>query len=137
MPKHILVAEDEVLIAMLVQEHLTEAGYRVTVAGNGEEALQAWGRDRADAVVTDLSMPKMNGVELAHRLREREPTLPVLVVTGYADLATGIDDLRAAAPQITMVLQKPAPLTEVEREVARLLAAGELNEKRENGSPIH
>ena len=122
MPKHILVAEDEALIAMLMEEHLTEAGYRVTVAGNGEQALQAWNRDRADALVTDLSMPKMNGVELAHRLRERDPKLPVLVVTGYADLASGIDDLRESAPQLTTVLQKPTAFAEVEREVHRLLA---------------
>ena len=121
MAKHILVAEDEYLIAMVMSETLIEAGYRVTVCGNGEEALRAWDLDRADAVVTDLSMPKMNGVELAHRLREREPALPVLVVTGDADLATGIDDLRDSAPQLTTVLQKPAPLVEVERELQRLL----------------
>ena len=45
----------------------------------------------------------------------------MLVVTGYADLATGIDDLRDSAPQLTMVLQKPARFAEVERELRRLL----------------
>ena len=109
---------------MLMSETLIDAGYRVTVCGNGDEALRAWDLDRADAVVTDLSMPKMNGVELAHRLREREPTLPVLVVTGYADLASGIDDLRDSAPQLTTVLQKPPRFGEVERELQRLLTVG-------------
>ena len=121
--KHILVADDEALIAMLIGEQLIDAGYRVTIAGNGELALRAWNLDQADALVTDLYMPKMNGVELAHRLREQQPQLPVLVVTGYADLATGIDDLRDRAPQITTVLQKPMRVEEVEREVHRMLAA--------------
>ena len=122
MQKHILVAEDEGLVAMLLEDLLTDAGYRVTVAANGEKALEAWHRDRADAVLTDVAMPKMNGVQLVRRLREIEAALPVLVMTGYADLSLGIEQLQADAPERTAILEKPADLSRIEREMKRLLA---------------
>lgn len=97
---HILVVDDEILIALLFQDVLAAEGYRVTVAHDGLEALDADAADPADAVVTDLSMPCMGGRDLLAQLRARRPDLPAMVVTGYA----GAEDL--TGPR-TVVLGKP------------------------------
>ncbi|WP_245613140.1 response regulator [Skermanella stibiiresistens] len=81
---HVLLAEDEALIALMFQDALEVEGHRVTVARDGIEALEADARDPAEALVTDLTMPRMGGRELLEKLRERRPDLPAVVVTGYA-----------------------------------------------------
>jgi two-component system response regulator FlrC len=80
---HILVVDDEVLAAMALQSVLQRRGFRVSVAGDGQQALDIWDRDPADAVVTDLKMPRMAGDELAARLRSTAPLLPLIVASGY------------------------------------------------------
>lgn len=80
---HILVAEDEVLAAMALEDFLSFKGFRVTVAANGVEAIRHHERDPADALVTDLRMPKMDGQTLIREIRQRGATFPVVVMTGY------------------------------------------------------
>ncbi|QJE73327.1 response regulator [Aerophototrophica crusticola] len=80
---HVIVAEDEALVAMMFEAALSQAGYRVSLARDGQEALELLDQDPADAVVTDLRMPRMDGRDLILRLRARDPGLPILVVTGY------------------------------------------------------
>ncbi|ALG71489.1 regulator [Azospirillum thiophilum] len=82
-PFHILVAEDEVLAAMALEDFLSFKGFRVTVAANGLEALEHYARDRVHALVTDLRMPRMDGHALIREIRERDATLPVVVMTGF------------------------------------------------------
>ncbi|WP_372396532.1 response regulator [Azospirillum sp. HJ39] len=82
-PFHILVAEDEVLAAMALEDFLSFKGFRVTVAANGLEALEHYTRDRVHALVTDLRMPRMDGHALIKEIRERDATLPVVVMTGF------------------------------------------------------
>ena len=80
---HVLVVDDEVLAAMALQSVLQRRGFRVSVAGDGQQALDIWDRDPADAVVTDLKMPRMTGDELAMRLRSVAPLLPFIVASGF------------------------------------------------------
>ncbi|PWC32434.1 response regulator [Azospirillum sp. TSO35-2] len=82
-PFHILIAEDEVLAAMALEDFLTFRGFRVSVAANGVEAMERLARDPADALVTDLRMPKMDGHALIRAVREQDNNLPVVVMTGY------------------------------------------------------
>ena len=84
-PMHVIVADDEPLVAATVGGMLEESGYRVTVTGNGLEALEADHRDPADLLVTDLRMPRLDGVALVGRIRERHPHLPIIVMTGYSE----------------------------------------------------
>jgi CheY-like chemotaxis protein len=79
----ILVAEDEPLAAMVVEEVLIELGYDVLLAADGEEAMQLADCHRFDVLVTDLAMPRMTGWELIPRLRKQRPDLPVVVMTGF------------------------------------------------------
>lgn len=83
----ILLVEDEKELLAIVARVLRENGYSVEEAPDAEKALEIFDtkKDAFDLVCTDVSMPGMNGIELAERLRSRRPGLPVLLCTGYAD----------------------------------------------------
>ena len=78
----VLTVEDEALIALMLEDELAAAGFDVTLASNGKQALAAAGRVHYDAVVTDLNMPGVSGEELIASLRSARPSLPIVVLTG-------------------------------------------------------
>ena len=80
----ILVAEDESLAAMAIEEMLRDAGFDVLLAADGQQALEIAALNDFDLLLTDLRMPRLSGNELVRRLREGRPGLPVVVMTGYA-----------------------------------------------------
>lgn len=104
--KLILVVDDEAHITHVVALKLTNAGYRVLTAGDGEEAFEVATAERPDLVITDLQMPYMSGLELSKKMR-RTPELastPVLMLTarGYA-----LDQSELGQTNIRAVLSKP------------------------------
>ena len=85
--KTILVVDDDVLIAMSTVDMLEDLGHDVIEANSGDRALEILRGDRpVDLLVTDYSMPRMNGAQLAAAAREIRPELPILLATGYAEL---------------------------------------------------
>lgn len=84
MPPAILVAEDETLAAMAIEDMLRDAGFEVLLAGDGQQALEIAELHHFDLLLTDLRMPRLSGAELVRKLREARPGLPVIVMTGYA-----------------------------------------------------
>src|SRR5262245_33998399 len=81
-----LVVDDEEPVRRFVDRVLTEAQYRTTQAADGAEAIKvAAEHGPFDILVTDLMMPEMTGDELARRLRQNEPGLKVLYLTGFSD----------------------------------------------------
>ena len=116
----ILIAEDEEALRALVVRALTEAGHMVTAAADGGEALDILARENGafDLLLTDIRMPVMDGIALALAAARDFPTLPVLLMTGYADQrerALGLDAL------IEGVIAKPFTLAELRSEVADVL----------------
>lgn len=91
-----LVDDDEDLRAAMAQT-LGLAGYRVEAHAGAEAALAAIDADFAGVVVSDVRMPHMSGIEMFHRLRARDPDLPVVLVTGHGDVAMAVDALKAGA----------------------------------------
>ena len=91
-----LVVEDDALVRTMAARGLAEAGYRVLEADHGAMALEVIRRHpgRLDIVITDIGMPEMDGYELLRRLREARPDLPVLFMSGYADVDTDAPLLR-------------------------------------------
>lgn len=83
----VLLVEDEPGVRALAETVLKKLGYKVLVADDGEAALAIWNQHRAsiDVVLTDVIMPKMNGGELAQKLREMSPRLKILFMSGYTD----------------------------------------------------
>jgi two-component system, cell cycle sensor histidine kinase and response regulator CckA len=85
-PVSILIVDDEESIRTYVDRVLSKAGYRTTLAVDGPDAIGvAAGGGRFDLLLTDVMMPAMTGAELARRLRQGQPQLKVLYLTGYAD----------------------------------------------------
>ncbi len=106
---------------MALESWLVREGFRVSTAFNGVEALDCHGRDPADVLVTDLRMPRLDGRGLIARLRETDPDLPVLVLTGYRS-AERTGDLEGAAKGPIKVLSKPASPTEIVEILRAFLA---------------
>jgi PAS domain S-box-containing protein len=110
----VLVVDDDALVAASTAMMLDDLGYRTQSAASGEEALARLREDPAiELVVTDHAMPGMTGLDLAERLRRERPDLPVVMATGYADLAGG--------PGWLTRLEKPYRQDELATVVARLL----------------
>jgi CheY-like chemotaxis protein len=78
------VAEDDALLAETVVDALEGEGFEVTLAVDGLEALEAACSREFDALLTDIVMPRMDGMTLIRRLRATTPRLPVVVMTGHA-----------------------------------------------------
>jgi signal transduction histidine kinase len=85
--EHILVVDDEPDIAVMLTRMLETRGYRVSAFVSGPEALAAFRRSPAafDAVISDQTMPRLSGVELAREVHAQRPELPVILTTGYRD----------------------------------------------------
>ena len=94
--KRILVVDDEQEITLVLRSGLAKHGYDVRVAGEGEAALELFQAWTPDLVVTDLSMPNMNGLKLCERLREIS-SVPIIVLSVKGDEATKVEALDAGA----------------------------------------
>jgi len=121
-PLHVLVAEDEVLAAMALEDFLSRKGFRVTLAPDGLAAMECYRNDPPDAVITDLRMPRMDGRALIRELRARSATLPVVVMTGFLSLEPGEDDLTSDAWKPLEVLRKPVSPQMILDTLTRLMA---------------
>ena len=84
---HILAVDDDPLVLLNTAAMLEDLGHVVYQAGSGAEALQIMATQAVDLVITDYAMPQMTGVRLAEEIHERHPALPLLIATGFAELA--------------------------------------------------
>jgi CheY-like chemotaxis protein len=83
----VLLVDDDILVSMGAADMLLDLGHSVTEAQSGPHALKLLESDAPfDIVVTDYAMPGMNGFELAQRIKARNPKLPIILATGYAEL---------------------------------------------------
>lgn len=96
-PPFILIVDDEVHIRKILSIMLTKNGYTVKTAENGREAIDLAQRNKFDAVITDLRMPVMDGLELLKNLKDSEPELPVIVVTAFSTVETAIEAMKQGA----------------------------------------
>jgi len=125
-PKRILLVEDEALARSTLTRALEGAGYEVEVAGHGGEAVARLGEGRFDAVVTDLVMEGLDGVEVLRQAKELDPDICVLVMSGYCDVNSAIDALRLGAEDY---LAKPFDYEEFLLRVHRCVEKRELRRK--------
>jgi len=89
--KAILFVDDHEVLARLSCEILEMQGYKAVSAYSAREALEKFDQQDFDILVTDFRMEGMNGVELAHKVREKSPNTPVIIVTGYGPVDGGKD----------------------------------------------
>lgn len=80
--KRILLVDDDLTLRGLLQAYLETHGHAVETAGNGRDALTKLGQAGYTAVVTDYNMPEVNGLAVLQHIRQHQPSLPVLMMTG-------------------------------------------------------
>ena len=110
MQSHILVVDDDKTIRMLCKEILEEAGYKVTLAADGEEALEKMDYDDFDLYLVDMVMPRMDGLELMKKIKQKQPLAVVMILTGFSSIEGAIKAVHAGAFQY---LSKPINIDEL------------------------
>ena len=117
----IYVLDDDLVYAKLLAANLgSPGGVRTRVFEEPDALLAHHAEEPADAVITDLVMPELTGVEVTRRLRRTDPHLPIFVLTGHGEVASAIEALKAGA---TEYLTKPVNIDELMTLLTRALAA--------------
>lgn len=106
----ILLVDDDPVNLFVLTRSLRVAGFATVSAANGETALKLLDAEEFDAVVSDVRMPRMDGIELLQNIRAHFPSLPVILMTGLVE-----DDIREAASTwgATALFQKPVDRTDL------------------------
>ena len=114
----LLVVDDDPALARTLRRALTVEGYEVETAADGGEALQRLASDHFDAVVLDVAMPRLDGLAVCRRMRERRDVTPVLMLTARDAIGDRVSGLDAGADDY---LVKPFALDELNARVRALL----------------
>jgi CheY-like chemotaxis protein len=112
--------DDEPMLATMLQRMLATDGHAVTSCTDGERALECFEREHFDLVLTDLSMPEMNGWEVARAIRACRPDQPIAFLTGWGQQ---LDEAQMAALDVRYVLAKPFRREDLRQLVLRTAAA--------------
>lgn len=107
---HILVVDDDVVYAQSLAAALTRRGHRVVCAGNADAALARTQAETFDAVILDLRLATTSGLSLIAPLRSLAPQARILLLTGYASIATAVEAIKLGAAHY---LPKPASVDEI------------------------
>jgi len=100
----ILLADDEKSIAVTLGDALRGAGHPVTVVSDGEQALEAVTRDAFDCVITDIRLPKADGLKVLRKVKEIQPSCKVILITAYASVEDAVSAIKDGAEDY---VQKP------------------------------
>ena len=113
----ILLVDDNAVVRDMLVDLVGSLGYSADAAGGGAEALALFDQGQYDVVLTDLQMPGMSGWEVLAALRQREPWIPVIIITG----TPVIGDARAEQPGVA-VLRKPVDVMALATMINGMLA---------------
>jgi CheY-like chemotaxis protein len=119
--RRILLVDDVEHVALALQEMLAEFGHAAEIAPGGAEALRKYEPGKYDLVITDYSMPQMNGAELARAIRARSPGQLILLMISPAQAGTGKAAEGAGADYL---LPKPFSVKEFQEALAAIFAKG-------------
>ena len=120
----VLLVDDESSVRAALKELVQGRGWEPIVASSGAEALELV--DRVDAVVTDFSMPEMDGLDLLRAIRERDESLPVILLTAHGSERLAVRAIRAGAYEY---VPKPFDVDEMTLALARALEARQLRQR--------
>jgi CheY-like chemotaxis protein len=123
--RKVLVVDDDPVVGKSFDRVLSAKGYAVITASNGQEALDKLKAEHYDVVFTDIKMPGMSGLEMAERVRESQPWLPVVIVTGYG---SPDNEARAEAAGVSGFLRKPLSPEMIEGSAQKALSEKDATE---------
>jgi DNA-binding NtrC family response regulator len=123
--KQVLIVDDEVNLRRVIAAQLARDGYDVHTAEDGEEGCRILAEHHIDLVITDLKMPKLDGMDLLRRALEIDPELPVVMLTAHGTVDNAVEALKTGAFDY---LTKPFDQDEVRSIVRKALRTRELNQ---------
>ncbi len=119
-PPSVLVVDDDLYLLAAIKQTLTLNGYAATTCDNPQDVIDRLGDQPFAAVLADIRMPEMNGMVLLERIIERDPDLPVILITGHGDISLAVEAVKKGAYHF---LQKPVDediiLATLERAIER------------------
>jgi len=120
---NVLVVDDQDCIVDLLSDIVEGLGFASDVAHDGQEAIEKFGVGDFQIVITDIKMPRMDGIELTKRIKETRPDVPVIAITGY-----GTEDTEGDLSQDGMdgFLEKPFRVAKIEDMICNVLERYEL-----------
>jgi len=118
MMKPILIVEDEAIMRESLKDWLTDGGYQVETAEDGEEALKTIAEQDIDIVILDLRLPGKDGIEVLREAKEKSPQLKGIIITAYPSVPTAVDAMKEGAVDY---LPKPFDLNGLEKLIRETL----------------
>lgn len=110
----VLIVDDEPELLETISERLENHGFSVDTAGNGLQALEVLKKQTFDAIVLDMMMPEMDGIETLKRIRAKHPEMQVILLTGHATVQKGVEAVKLGAMDF---LEKPAEIEALSEKI--------------------
>ena len=117
-PINVLLVEDEATLAMIIKDTLEGQGFRIRLAGNGEEGLRLFFEEKPDVLVADVMMPRMDGFEMVRRIRKTDTRTPVLFLTARSAMNDVVEGFEIGGNDY---LKKPFGMQELMVRIKALL----------------
>src|SRR5262245_44689558 len=130
MPRRVLIVDDDPVIRASLSEALADDGIAAEVAENATAALAALEHVSPDIVLSDVRMPDVDGLALLKLLRERAPSIDVILMTAFDDMPTVVSAMRGGAVEF---LVKPINLGRLRQVVTRVFEDRRLRQRAEGG----
>src|SRR4051812_26889557 len=93
----LLIIEDDIDMGVLLKRFLTKNGYEVETATTGKSGVAAFAADQPDLVLCDYRLGDMEGAEVLKRVKDIEPSIPFIIMTGYSDIRTAVNVMKLGA----------------------------------------
>jgi DNA-binding NtrC family response regulator len=119
MPEKVLLVDDEKDFLEVMAERMATRGIDVTTASSAAEAIKLVETESFDAIIVDLMMPEMDGIETLKRMKTNQPETQVILLTGHATLDKGIEAMKEGAIDF---LEKPADLSALTKKIKQASA---------------
>lgn len=116
--KSVLIVDDEIDMALAIKESLKRCGFKPTVCHNPKDALSGLNLADFSLIITDMKMPKMNGIEFLQEIRRKGIFVPVIVITGFGTVENAVDAMKLGA---TDYIMKPFSLDSLRMVIDRIL----------------
>ena len=130
--KQVLVADDEENLRRVLTAQLQHDGYEVHSVGDGASVLQAMSEHHIDVLITDLRMPKLDGMKVLKAVSDRYPHVPVIMITAHGTVDTAVEALKLGAFDY---VTKPFDQAELRRVVSKAAKTRELSQQHVSGDP--
>ncbi len=134
--KRILIVDDDTTLALMLRTWLTKKGFAAESVAGATAARQRLGAEAFDLVLTDMRLPDGDGIDLLHWIGGERPALPVIVMTGYAELRNAVQSMKAGARDyIAKPVRPDELLAKIEEALADAAEAAATEQPRPNAEP--